>query len=243
MKTKKILMLFICAALLVCSGLTAFAEDTTPTEETATPTEEASSSFDWLEVKDTVSGYIVGWVQKHPEEVSVCVTLIIFVVNSIFRARTMNKNMSVLNNNAVTIAKNSSESMGSALAMMQDTTGAVTGYDARITALLAEFAQTAQGKQALEAEMAEIKKYLQISAEANIEFSNELAELLALANIPNYKKEEIGARHAAQLKRLRELGADAPTAPAEVEIAASELTEHKTQKNTQEVVENDGEEA
>ena len=40
---------------------------------------------------------------------------------------------------------------------------------------------------------------------ANIEMSNDVAELLVLANIPNAKKEELYARHTQALKQLEEV--------------------------------------
>ena len=51
--------------------------------------------------------------------------------------------------------------------------------------------------------MTEIKSYLKTATKANVEFSNELAELLTLANIPNFKKEEIGARHLAAVNAIQ----------------------------------------
>mgnify|MGYP002514089081 CR=1 FL=1 len=55
-----------------------------------------------------------------------------------------------------------------------------------------------------EKEFVELKNYLKTSTDANIEFANELAELLGLANIPNHKKEEIGARHLEHVKAILE---------------------------------------
>jgi hypothetical protein len=55
---------------------------------------------------------------------------------------------------------------------------------------------------------------LKLSKDANVEFANELAELLTLANIPNFKKEEIGARHLAAVKAIAE--AEAKTETEEV---------------------------
>ena len=63
-----------------------------------------------------------------------------------------------------------------------------------------------------------VNKHLETSKSANLEFSNELAELLVLANIPNSKKDELYSRHRAAVDAM----------------AAAEETEVK---------ENDGEEA
>ena len=103
----------------------------------------------------------------------------------------------------------------------------MTGYDAKIVALLEAFKTTAEDKARLEKELVEIRNYLKTSTDANIEFANELGELLGLANIPNYKKEEIGARHLEAVKAIME-------AEAKAEVAMTE---------TEEVKANDGAEA
>lgn len=54
------------------------------------------------------------------------------------------------------------------------------------------------------------------SSKSNLEFADELGELLALANIPNYKKEEIGARHVAAKREILD---------AEAAIVTSTITE------------------
>jgi hypothetical protein len=93
--------------------------------------------------------------------------------------------------------------MAQALAGMESAALAVKGYDERIAALLEAHDATAADKERLERELLEVKAYLKSAAEANLEFSNELAELLSLANIPNFKKEEIGARHLAAVRAMK----------------------------------------
>jgi sulfopyruvate decarboxylase TPP-binding subunit len=94
--------------------------------------------------------------------------------------------------------------MGNALSEMQNASGAVTGFETKIVALLEAFKTTAEDKLRLENELVEIKNYLKTATDANVELGNEIAELLGLANIPNYKKEEMGARHLAVLKAIIE---------------------------------------
>mgnify|MGYP003296352319 CR=1 FL=1 len=72
--------------------------------------------------------------------------------------------------------------------------------------------------------------FLKTSADANIEFANELAELLGLANIPNYKKEEIGARHLESVKAILEAEKKAEAValiPATTEEAKEDVGETK----------------
>jgi hypothetical protein len=109
-----------------------------------------------------------------------------------------------MNNNAVAIAEQNAGMMSQALTGMESASLAVRGYEERIESLLEAYRTSAEDKAHLEAELSEVKAYLKTASEANVEFANELAELLGLANIPNYKKEEIGARHLAAVRAIRE---------------------------------------
>jgi hypothetical protein len=60
------------------------------------------------------------------------------------------------------------------------------------------------------ATLAEVNTHLQTSKAANIEFANELAELLVLANIPNSKKDELYTRHRAAVDAIDKIAV--PTA-------------------------------
>jgi hypothetical protein len=46
--------------------------------------------------------------------------------------------------------------------------------------------------------------YIKTAKLANVEFANELAELLVLANIPNSKKDELYSRHIAAVGAIAE---------------------------------------
>lgn len=166
------------------------------------PNEEAEP--DWDEVQQTISDKIVNWILPHIEEISVIITLFLTIIYNIRRNKVLDKSVGALNNNAITIAQATAEAMDKA-------SGAVTGYSTDIVALLERFRNTAEDRQRLETELLEIHKALKLAKEANVEFANELAELLALANIPNYKKEEIGARHLAAVKALVEIEAKTET--------------------------------
>lgn len=217
---KKIFAFILCVLLICATPLIAFAEEgetpttetevveeenSTTTEETVTegeilppaetPNEETEAEPNWEEVKETISDKIVNWVLPHIEEIAVVITLFLNVIYNIRRNKALDKSVGTLNNNAITIAKNSADAMDKA-------SGAVTGYQANIVALLEAFKTTAEDKQRLEAELVEIRNYLHTATKSNLEFADELAELLGLANIPNYKKEEIGSRHIAAKRAI-----------------------------------------
>ena len=206
------------------------AEEETAVEEEITASEEVADEEgrDWEDVKTTISGAIKGWIEPNLEEISVIVTLILSCFYQMRKHKLLNKSMGTLNNNAITVAKESSNFMSQALSNIENATGAVTSYDGRIVALLDAYKATAEDKERLERELVEIKNYLKTSTQANVEFANELADLLALANIPNYKKQELGARHLAAVNAI---------------IEAEEKAEAMIPASTEEVKDNVGEEA
>lgn len=198
---KKILIAIVCLMLMCCFSLTAFAETVEPP---IAPEETLTNEVNWDEVKGEVSAFILNWVKPHIEEISVIVTLVFYVIASAKDRKNLNKNMGVMNNNTIAIANNSNEKMTEALTLMQTSSDSVVSYDERIKTLLESYNNTLEDNRRFREEYIEMKKYLKASTEANIEFANELAELLALANIPNYKKEEIGKRHATNVAAIRE---------------------------------------
>lgn len=184
-----VLIIFCLGAL----GVAAKAEEALPVEGETT-TEEAST---FEELKTAVSDAIVDWILPHIEEIAVIISLFGTLVYNFRRNKALDRSVGTLNNNAVAIARNSADEMAKA-------SGAVVAYQSDIQALLMAFKQTAEDKQLLEREIVELKNYLKTSSQANVEFANELAELLGLANIPNYKKEELGARHIEAVKHIIE---------------------------------------
>ena len=231
---KKLFTLILCLTMLFLVPLSVSAEENAP--ETEMPTEgeilppadtTTEEEPDWDEVKDTVSGTIKAWIIPHIEEISVILTLIASCFYNVRKHKLLNNSIGILNNNAITVAKESSNFMSQALTNIENTSGAVTNYDARIVALLDAYKTTAEDKLRLEKELVEIKNYLKINADANVEFANELAELLGLSNIPNYKKEEIGARHLTAVNAIIEAEAKAEVAMAENEEVNTDAGEEK----------------
>jgi hypothetical protein len=210
---KRIFIFALCLALIFVLDLCVFAE--APTETAVTEETEAFPDLPEAETEVTaqpessdggeslLSARFEAWVLPHLEEISVVVTLLFSLVYQIRKNKLLGKSMGVMNDNAVTIAEQSSGMMAQALAGMESAALAVKGYDERIAALLEAHDATAADKERLERELLEVKAYLKSAAEANLEFSNELAELLSLANIPNFKKEEIGARHLAAVRAMK----------------------------------------
>lgn len=188
------------------------------------------------EARNTVSDIIVAWVTENAEEIGVVITLIGYGIVLFKKLATILQSAGTINNNAITITEKSSDFMNQALNKIEATSDVVKGYDIRIAEILEAFCRTAEDKQnletlnkRLETELMEIKNYLKISADANIEFANELCELLALANIPNFKKESIGAAHLERVNAILEAEkkAEAATGLVDVEEAKEDVGEEK----------------
>lgn len=209
---KKYLIFTVCTLFVCLIPFTLYAENNTANTFTETELhstaitapEKTSSEMENPESESNLlSVRFEQWVLPHLEEIAVVVTLIFSLFFQMRKHKLLSKAIGTMNNNAIAIAESNSDMMSKALLNMENTSGAVTAYDDRIAALLDAFRSTAEDKERLEQELAEIKHCLKTATEANIEFSNELAELLNLANIPNFKKEEIGSRHRDAIRALR----------------------------------------
>jgi hypothetical protein len=196
---KKILAILLCIVLICTLSVTVFAEETTPedTPEDIPSQEEIEAEAD--KIANNIVDDIVAWVQNHLEEISVIVTLLLTIFYNVRKFATMNKSIGTLNNNAITVAKDSSEAVGSALV-------GVEGVKSIVATYVNEFADL---KGTIKASLEQTEKRYETAKLANIELANEVAELLVLANIPPSKKEELYARHRAALDKIAE--AEKPT--------------------------------
>lgn len=220
---KKIFALILCLMLLAIP-LSASAEEVAPEEVIPEQVETETSDDDVSVITDA----IVAWVEPNLEEIGVVVTLIGYGVILFKKLGTMLKSIGTVNNNTITISKENANLMAQAMASMNNAAGTVTGYDERIVELLDAFKQTLSDKQKLESKLMEIENYLKVSAAANLEFSEEFCELLSLANIPNYRKEELGKRHVAAKQIIIDAEMQAVTLlPATTEEVTADVGEEK----------------
>lgn len=192
---------------------------TEPTEEpVAEPTEESTSELSMEDIKETIketikelvvdtngetepvltkAEQIIAYARENFEEICVVVTSILMVFYQVRKHKLLNKSIGTLNNNAVTVAENSSTTIQKALEEMGGYANMVTDYRGKIEALLEESKANAEEKKKLEQTLEEVHNHLKASKLANVELANEVAELLVLANIPNSKKDELYSRHLA----------------------------------------------
>ena len=214
---KKLFALILCIIIVCAMPIAVFAEGETPdnsevveesvaeteVEETLPVPEETPE-----EVIKTTSEMVVEYIKLHLEEISVIVTLILSVFYQVRKHKALNKSVATLNNNAITVAENSNNAMQQALTEVGGMSTVVGAYKDEVAALLAEVRRNAEEKKLLEKTLAEVHTHLTQAKLANVEFANELAELLVLANIPNSKKDELYARHIAAVDAISVIEAE-----------------------------------
>ena len=190
---KKILAIMLCAMLLFVAPTVAFAEGEEATVPETTTTEE---------VEKPMTDIIVDYVKSQIEELSVIGTLILTIVYEIRKHKSLNGSIGTLNNNAIAVAENSANTIKAALTEVGDIAKVVNGYKDEFASLLGEVRKSAEEKKSLEDTLAHVETFLKTAKLATIELSNEVAELLVLANIPNSKKDELYARHTKAVHDL-----------------------------------------
>lgn len=193
---KRFLVLMLCIMLLMVTPVVAYAA------------EDGAE----VEVEQTMTEEIVDYVKSHVEELSVIVTLILGIFYEVKKHGKLTGSIGTLNNNAITVAQNSAETIKTALAGVEGIAEVVNKYKDEITDLLGEIRKSAEEKKALEDTLSHVEGLLKTSKLATIELANEVAELLVLANIPVSKKEELYARHRAAVNAIT--------------VAESEVTTH-----------------
>lgn len=195
---KKILVFMFVLLVVFAMPMTAFAGEVT---ETATETEHTFDP-DVVAEAESTTDKIMAYIQVHLEDLSVIITLCVSVLYQIRKHAKLNKSIGTLNNNAISIAENSATAIDTALNGVNKASAVVDGYKGNIEALLAEYRTTAEDRRRLEKMLVETENHLKTAKLANVEFANELAELLVLANIPNSKKDELYARHRAAVDAI-----------------------------------------
>lgn len=209
---RKITFILLCVMLLCVTPLVAFAEgessdviegNTTEVDNPNTENETlAEGEILPPKEEEPITETIVNYVKSHIEELSVIVTLIIGMFYEVRKHGKLNGSIGTLNNNAIAIVENTSKTIKAALDEMADMANVVNKYKDDIANLLDEIRSNAAEKKSLEETLNSVETFLKTAKLATLELSNEVAELLVLANIPNSKKEELYARHTKAVHEL-----------------------------------------
>lgn len=222
---KRLLAFILCVVLLCATTVIASAEEgsadaveveTTVTENLPSADESATEGENSASETKPMTDIIVDYIKSHVEELSVIGTLILTVFYEIRKHKKLNGSIGTLNNNAIAVAENSAATIKKALDEVKDIANVVHEYKDEFATLLGEVRKSAEEKQSLETTLAHVETFLKTAKLATLELSNEVAELLVLANIPNSKKEELYSRHTKAVHDL---------------------------ENVEEVISNDGQEA
>ena len=182
---KKILAFMICLILILAVPVY------------ATTGEDAEAELSPTEV-------VVEYIKENIDKVSVIISLCVYAFYEVKKHGKLNLSMGTLNNNAIKIAESSAETIKSALAEVEDIANVVKTYKEEFAELLGEVRKSVEEKENLETTLTHVEGFLKTAKLATLELSNEVAELLVLANIPNSKKDELYSRH---MKAVHELEA------------------------------------
>lgn len=145
---------------------------------------------------------VLDWIFENYEEITVILAVIAAALLIIERLTKVIKSIVTCNNNAVDIAVESKETTQAALDEVKSLKETVATYKEEFANLLAEVRQSDVEKKKYAEALSNNESFLKTAKLANMEFANELAELLVLANIPNSKKEELYARHRAAVAAI-----------------------------------------
>lgn len=184
---RKIFAILLCAMLICVVPISAFASEAI-TEDV---TEEKP-----------ITEEIVDYVKNHVEELTVIVSMIGAGIYGARSRKKMDGSIGTLNNNAISIASNSTTIVEKALARVDEIAGVVSTYGEKMSALMEEIRNSEEEKKALKDALTKVESYISTAKLATVEMANEVAELLCLANIPNSKKDELYARHTKAVHEL-----------------------------------------
>lgn len=196
---KKIFAVILCALLIVALPTAAYAQEIpeeAPTEEV--PTEEVEETVP----EESMTDIVTGWIQENFEEISVIGTLLSVIFYEVRKHRSLNGTIGTLNNNAIKVAENSAATVQDVLNEAKEIAGIVTTYKEDFSAFLEEAKKNAEEKKGLEETLNHAEAFIKTTKLAVLELSNTVNELIALANIPNAKKEAFLSRHSQAVHEI-----------------------------------------
>jgi hypothetical protein len=164
-----------------------------------------------VEADEPITEVISSYFQENFEETTVVSSIVFFLLYYIRDRIKLKGTIGTLNNNAIAVANNSAETIKTALAGVAEVVEVVNKYKDEVESLLGEIRKSAEEKKSLEETLAHVEGFLKTSKLATIELSNEVAELLVLANIPISKKEELYSRHRAAVDAIAEAEGEVTT--------------------------------
>lgn len=222
---KKIIIFTLIAVLMSLFCVTAFAEGA-QTSGTAAETEISDNSTTEKEnasegeisadktipetngaepsEEKTAADYIVEYVTSHVEELTVIISLIGAAIYSKIKDGKFGATLGTLNSNAIKIANKSAEVAEAAADKMSGAMDKLKLLEDKFSLIMEKYEKSEEEKAELAAMLANTETLLKSVKVAALEASNEVAELLVHANLPNSVKDEMYGRH---MKAVHELEA------------------------------------
>ena len=195
---KKLIIIMLCAMLILALPIFASAEEidvSTPESEIAVEDENSAS-------EKTVTENIADYVLENIDKLVVIVVMAGYsIVESRIRGK-MNGSIGTLNNNAIAIANNSANAINTAMDKVETVANKIKEYEEKFDSLIETIRVSEEEKKALQLALTKVESYLKAAKLANIEFANELANLLCCANIPNAKKDEFYKKHLEGIHKI-----------------------------------------
>lgn len=187
---KRILAILLCAILLIGTMTIVASAEVPDAVEVETEADKPTTEI------------VVDYIKSHVEELAVIISLVMAAFYKIYDHRKLNGSIGTLNNNAITVAEKSATTIKQAFDEVANIAKVVDGYKEEFATIIGDIRKSAEEKKCLEDTLAHVETFLKSAKLATLELSNEVAELLVLANIPNSKKEELYARHTKAVHEI-----------------------------------------
>ena len=206
---KKIFVIMIAALLICAMPIIAFAEGESVDVATgSTPgvdefiSENEIATDGEISADKAITETIADYLKENVEEISVIGSLLAMIFYEVRKHGKLNGSIGTLNNNAIAVAENSATTIKTALAEVADIANVVKNYKEELATLLGEVRKNAEEKESLEVTLGRVENFLKTAKLATIEMSNEVAELIALSNIPNSRKDPMFKRHTVAIEAI-----------------------------------------
>lgn len=185
-------------------------EDTPPEAEPpieVTPEDDTTGDSITDDIKseaEVITAKIAKWLETNSLDITKLITYIAYGLVLVDKLRKVLKSMGTINNNSIAVSQKGDESMQKAAEALNNVNASLSDFKVALTDLMDKYEKTNEANAKLEARLEAMDVHLENSKRANVELSNEVAELLVLANIPNSKKDELYARHRAAVALIAE---------------------------------------
>lgn len=209
---KKILIFIALMIVALSIPFASFAETSIDTETSpeinpeGNSTPETESPSDGEILAPTTVEKIVEYVKANIEEIIVIAWAAFMSIYTKISNGKLGGTLGTLNGNAVQIAKSSVSIAENAAKKIDTATETIRSWETKIAAVLEKLERSEEEKRMLEETVSRIESVMKAVKGAAVEASNEVAELILLANLPNSVKDELYAKHLKSIEEIETKG-------------------------------------